>query len=129
MSHYGPEYPSDYYPAAPLIQQGPPAKGFRGLAVSAFVLGVVSAAFGLIPLTFFIAVISGIIALVFGIVGRKHRMGKAGIFLGIVGIALGIWGAVIVNSAVNDVNKHLDNFDSFNSCMATANTLQQMDQC
>jgi len=114
------------YSQAPLMQQYSKVKPHRGLAIAAFVLAVVGAIFGLIPLTCVIAIICGVIALIFGLVSRAHGMGKAGIVIGIVALALGIWGAIIVNSAVNDIS---NNVNDYNNCIQNAQTLEQMSNC
>lgn len=101
-------------------------KKHGGLAITSFILGVVAIIFGFIPLTFVIALICGALALIFGIVGRGHGWGKTGIILGGISIALGIWGAVIVNKAVDDVS---NNFNTYNSCINAAQSVQEMDNC
>jgi hypothetical protein len=111
----------------PLLHQAyPTPKPHRGLAIAAFVLSVVGAIFGLIPLTCVIAIICGVLALIFGLVSRAHGMGRAGIVIGAIALALGIWGAVIVNSAVNDIS---NNVNDYNNCIQNAQTLDQMSNC
>lgn len=111
-----PQYP---YPSDPSAQQR--AK-YHGLAIAGFVCSLVGCIFGLIPLTFVFAFILAALGITFSAIGRKHGLGKAGLVLGIIAAVLGIVGAVIVNSAVNNLN------DSFN-CIDNATTVSEMNDC
>lgn len=86
----------------------------NGFAVTALVLGIVGALFGLIPLTSFIALPLGVIGLVFGIVavvlalrGRRGRkvMAIIGLALSAIALALGVWGMSILAKATDDLAK------------------------
>ena len=89
----------------------------NGLAVTALVCGIVGAVVGLIPILAIPALALGLVAFVLGILGRRKakkdpRAGRkgaatAGIILGVIAIALGIAGLVIVNDAVNDLDRSL----------------------
>jgi hypothetical protein len=96
-----PPPPTYSYPSAPVNRH-------EGLAVAALVLGIIGVVFGVVPLTFWIALPCGALALIFGLIGRRPTKGKWGVALGAVAIMLGIIGAVILNSAVNDLDKTLN---------------------
>lgn len=91
----------------------------NGFAVASLVLGIVAAVFGLIPLLSVIALIAGILAVIFGVVGLRraqagggHRgMARAGLVTGIVGIILAIIGMVIINEAIEDVDRELQKLE------------------
>jgi hypothetical protein len=100
-------------------QSAPPAS--NGFAVTALVLGIVGAVFGLIPLFFLISIPCGVLALIFGFAGRG-RVGRApgtpgrgmaiaGIVLGFVGLGLGIVGVVIVSDAFDDLEEEIEEID------------------
>lgn len=118
---------SNYYNApAPLAQQTTPVHPHQGKAITGFILGMVGAIFSLMPLTFWIAIPCGALGLVFAAVGRKHGWGKWGIGLGIVAVTLGIYGAILINSAVNDVSNDLNNYST---CIDNSQTLEDMGKC
>lgn len=104
--------------AAPGAGQG------NGLAVTALVLGIVAAVFGLIPLFFLISLTCGVLAVIFGLVGRdrptRRGMALAGVLLGIAGVALAIIGVVIIDDAIDDVNGALDRGHEISSNDAAA---------
>jgi hypothetical protein len=88
-----------------------------GFAITALVCGVVGAVFGMIPLLFFLAFPLGLLALVFGVLawrsarmpgGTRKGMAIAGTVLGCLALALGIAGAVIVDDAVSDLDRDLN---------------------
>lgn len=87
-------------------------KKHHGMAVTALVLGIIGTVFGCIPLTFVVAFVGGVLAIIFGLFGWRWGVGKAGAILGIIAVLLGIVGAVIVNSAVNDLNSSVNCIDS-----------------
>ena len=90
----------------------------NGMAVAALVLGVVGLLFGLVPLLALFALVLGILAVVFGIAGRRKvnrgqtttgkGMATAAVILGVFAIVLGFVGFSIVNDAVTDLSKELD---------------------
>lgn len=92
----------------------------NSFAIAALVLGIVGAVFGFVPILYVIAFPCGALALIFGIlawraarrpgVGRKG-MAIAGTILGCVALALGVIGAVIVDDAVNDLERDLDRIE------------------
>lgn len=92
----------------------------NGLAVAALVLGIIGVVFGLLPLTFFIALVCGVLALIFGALGwRKANRGSgrkgmaiAGFILGLAGLGLGIAGIVIVDDAVTELDRQLQEIET-----------------
>lgn len=83
-----------------------------GLAVAALVCGIVGAFMGLIPLLALFAIVLGVLAIIFGGIGITPRgarrvMAGFGLALGILSLTLGIIGAVVVNDAVNDLDRDL----------------------
>jgi hypothetical protein len=88
----------------------------NGLAVASLVLGIVGAVMGLIPLTGFIAIICGLLGVIFGFVGwRKASSGAgrkgmaiAGLILSAIALTLGVVGLVIMNDAVNELDRELN---------------------
>lgn len=102
----GPHYPCPTQPV-PFYLSSAPIKPGRGPAIASLVLGIVGAAMGIVPLLCWMALVLGILGLIFGIVGRRHGMGKAGIIMSLISITLGIVGAVIVASAVHDLDNSL----------------------
>jgi Na+/proline symporter len=92
----------------------------NGMAVAALVLGIVGAVFGLIPLTFIIAFICGTLGVIFGVVGwRKANRGLgrkgmaiSGFILGIIAVLLAVAGVVIVDEAVTDLDRGLQEIET-----------------
>lgn len=93
-------------------------KQTNGMATASLVLGIIGVVFGLVPLTAFIALICGLLAVIFGFVGRKNAkkngvgkktMATWGLVLGAVAFALGVAGVVIVDDALNELERELDN--------------------
>jgi Na+/proline symporter len=125
-------------------------KAGNGLAVAGFVCALIGAFAGLVPILFWLAIPLGVLGLVFGIVGRRRakrepavgRRGMAswGVALGIVAVGLGIWGATVVASVSNDLQKASDNLNrdlnnansSLNSdlnCVSKADTIAEINAC
>lgn len=93
----------------------------NGMGVAALVLGLIGLVIALIPLLGFVGIILGILALVFGLVGvGRARKGVAtnkvmswfGAVLGACAIALGIVGLFIVNEAVDQLERDLNEIGS-----------------
>jgi Na+/proline symporter len=114
-------------------------KAGNGLAVAGFICALVGAFAGLIPLMFWLAIPLGVLGLVFGIIGRKRakrepavgRRGMAtwGIALGIVAVGLGIWGATVIASVSNDLDKASNDLNKNLNCISKADTAAEMDAC
>jgi hypothetical protein len=81
-----------------------------GLATAAMVLGIIAVCTGLIPILGMIALPCGVLAVIFGLIGLKRRKGFAitGLVTGLLGFILAICGLVIVNNAINHVDKCFD---------------------
>lgn len=96
-------------------EQEPPG---NGMAVASVILGIIGAVIGFIPILGVPAIICGILAIVFGAKGwsKANRLpghpdkalAIAGVILGVVAVALGIVGIVAVTSAVNELNRDLE---------------------
>jgi hypothetical protein len=80
----------------------------NGMAVGAFVCGLVGFVLGLIPILFFIAWALGIVAFVLGLVARRRgkdpnigrrTMATWGTVLGVLSFGIGVVGYVIVANA------------------------------
>lgn len=89
-------------PSAPPVYSSTPAAGAKkGLSLTSFILGIVSA---VLFITSWFAVIVGIVALILGLVARTREPGAPrwmwllGIILGIVGIIVG--GIVLILSII-----------------------------
>jgi Na+/proline symporter len=114
-------------------------KAGNGLAVAGFICALVGAFAGLIPLMFWLAIPLGVLGLVFGIIGRKRakrepavgRRGMAtwGIALGIVAVGFGIWGATVIASVSNDLDKASNDLNKNLNCISKADTAAEMDAC
>ncbi|MBW0089338.1 DUF4190 and DUF4352 domain-containing protein [Pseudonocardia sp. KRD-184] len=103
----------------PQAWQGQPAYApapRNGFGITALVLALVGAVFGLIPFTGFIALILGALAVLFGLLGlgrvrkgvaNNRKMTIIGTVLGALVAALGIWGIVIVFNAFGQLNSDL----------------------
>lgn len=83
-----------------------------GFAVTALVCGIVGVVFGMIPLFFIIALALGLTGLAFGVVGAFPRplrpvMAWIGVALSAIAVALGCYGAVVVNDAVDEIDRIL----------------------
>jgi hypothetical protein len=111
LSTTAPQAPAAPPPPVPVERRG------GGFAVTALVCGIVGAVFGMIPLLFFLAFPLGLLALVFGVLawrsarmpgGTRKGMAIAGTVLGCLALALGIAGAVIVDDAVSDLDRDLN---------------------
>ena len=108
----------------------PAAQPLRnGLGVTALILGIVGALFGLIPLTFFVAGPLGLAAFICGLIGRSRakkalanngRMALTGAILGLLAMALAVVGIVIVAGAFSDAGKSLDKLSKDLSSSAAA---------
>ena len=94
-----------------------PVSGGNGLAVTAMVLGIIGAVFGLLVFLFFLAIPLGILALIFGVIGLQaapkrggagKRQAVAGLVLGGVAVVLGIVGALVLNSFFDDLERGLN---------------------
>jgi len=88
----------------------------RGMAVAAFVVGIVSVALAWVPFVFVLAAVGAVLAFVFGIYGVRsaarqegHGRGYAlwGIALSIVAIALCTVGFLFTRVVVRQVNEYL----------------------
>jgi hypothetical protein len=79
-------------------------------STGALVVGIVGVVMGIIPLLAIPAIICGLIALVLGISGWRGRrkLARAATVLGVVAIGLGIVGFVIVDDAIDDLDRELD---------------------
>lgn len=92
---------------------GPPANTGHGMAVAALVCGIVGCILALIPLLFVFGWCLGAVAVVLGFASWRRgkragvRHGRAGMVLGVLALVLGVVGAVVVNNAVNDLDKNL----------------------
>jgi hypothetical protein len=114
-------------------------KAGNGLAVAGFVCALIGAFAGLIPLLFWLAIPLGLLGLVFGIVGRRRakrepavgRRGMAswGIALGIVAVGFGIWGATVIASVSNDLDKASKDLNSNLNCLSKADTTAEINAC
>lgn len=89
----------------------------NGFAVTALVLGIVGACFGLIPLTSFFALVLGFIGAIFGLValllalrGKRGRkvMSVVGLVLCGIAFALGVWGMTVLAQAADDFVESLE---------------------
>ena len=95
------------YPVAP------PA---RGMAISALVCGITGTVVGLIPILAVPALALGVVVLVLGLLAvRKQKqarvsrgMARAGWLLGLVAVVLAIIGFAVVTSAVNELERDLN---------------------
>jgi hypothetical protein len=91
----------------------------KGMAIAAMVVGIVATVLGLVPLFGLFALAGGIVALVLGLVAaskakkakQPRGMARAGWILGAVAIALGVIGMAVVNSAINDLERDLDQIE------------------
>ena len=90
----------------------------NGLAIAALVLGIVGTVFGLVPITALIALACGFTGLALGVIAwrrwRTHgrrAMSIIGVVLSVLAITLGIVGMVIVNDAVDDLDRDLDRIE------------------
>ncbi|MGH9187586.1 MAG: DUF4190 domain-containing protein [Acidimicrobiales bacterium] len=85
-----------------------PPPGPGGLAVAAFVCGLVGALFGLMPLLFFVAFPLGVLGLIFGIVARrrgKSGMAVAGVVLGSLAVVLAVVGVAVLADVFDDLDE------------------------
>lgn len=91
----------------------------NGFAVAGLTCGIIGVVFGLgMAITFPIAIAAGLLAVLFGILGRhrakkepaagRKTMATWAVVLGIIAVGLGGIGASMVNSAVNDLNRSLN---------------------
>ena len=95
------------YPVAPPAQ---------GMAISALVCGITGTVVGLIPILAVPALALGIVALVLGLLAvRKQKqarvsrgVARAGWLLGLVAVVLAIIGFAVVTSAVNELERDLN---------------------
>jgi len=93
----------------------------NGFAVTALVLGLIGAVVGLIPIFFLGAWLLGVLAIIFGFAGRSRvkrdpeagraGMALAGIILGVIAIVLGIIGVSVVNNAVDEFDRDLQQIE------------------
>lgn len=107
-------------PYQPPPPRPPAVEPRNGYGITALVLGIVGAGFGLIPLTGFVAIILGVLAIVFAFLGWGRVKRRAAtnkgmtVFAGLLGaaaIALGVWGMSIVASAVNEFERDMDQIE------------------
>jgi hypothetical protein len=100
----------------------------RGLHVTAIVLGIFGAVFGLIPLLGIVAFPAGVSAVVLGYMawraGRPFgvKQGRAGMILGLIALGLGAIGVAIVSNAVDDLDDNM-------SCLDRAETVAEIEAC
>jgi hypothetical protein len=129
--------PQPPHPAQPSgYAQGNQAPGLptpvqmrNGLGVTALILGIIGALFGLIPILFFIAGPLGLAAFICGLVGRSRakkglasngRMSLIGAILGLLSMVLAVVGIVIVVGAFSNAGKELEKLGDDLSSDATA---------
>jgi hypothetical protein len=104
-------------PAQPVLPTPVPAKG---LAIAAMVVGIVSTVFGLVPILALFALMGGLVALVLGLLaartqkraGVKRGMARAGWILGLAATGLAIIGFSIVNAAVDEFERDLEDIEA-----------------
>jgi voltage-gated potassium channel Kch len=116
-STHAPAWPT--YAAPQVVYANTPSTG-KGFAVTALVLGIIGALFGLIPLTFFLAIPLGVLAFIFGAIAWRRAavlrrrgwqiprgMARTGFVLGVAALALGIIGYNITTNAFNELDECL----------------------
>lgn len=109
QEHYPPQPPSPPYD----WQQREPAPA-AGMQTAAMVCGIVGSVIALVPILGLIGLALGLVAFVLGAIAWKRRAGHprgvaaAGIILGAVAILLGIVGLVIVNNAIDDLDRDIN---------------------
>lgn len=92
----------------------------NGMAVAGFVCALVGAVLGLVPLFFLVALPLGILGIVFGFLGRRkakngatHKgLATTAVVLGLVAVLLSVAGVMVVNDAVNTLDKELKELES-----------------
>lgn len=108
----GHPYPSNAHAYSAGPQHTPPQKT-SGMAIAAFVVGIVSFLLAWIPVVNFVAIIGGLVALVLGILAinqaRKGQVGGkglaiAGVVLAALAVLIGILANVLFGVAINAVD-------------------------
>lgn len=110
----------------------------NGFAVAGLTSGIVGVVFGLgMAITFPVAIAAGLLAVVFGILGRhrakkepaagRKTMATWAVVLGIIAVGLGGVGASMVNNAVNDLNRSLN--QTTQTTPFDASQYENTDQC
>ena len=114
----------------------------NGMAIASLVLGIVGTLGALIPIMFFVGWGLGVTGLVLGLValskskrlgGVRRAMSKWGIALSIAAVGLGTVGFVIVQNAVDELDKDMQSIstemDSYSECLNQADTMAEIEAC
>ena len=107
----------------------------NGVGAAALVVGVVSVVLAVLVIFFPIAAVLGVVAAVLGVVGmRRATRGEAtnqsqavaGLVTGILGLILAVVIGVRLGTFIND---HEGDFRSFWTCITSAPTEQEQEEC